>query len=152
MHLLGRDGEGECGIVLHDRVGRFHEKKRRLAVWIVAHLARMVGVVASDAVDAAYRKAQLAPGNGQRRHRADVDCVLGGAKIVFHLLPFSEGLFLSRQCRNQTGRLALPPRISRFGAVATAPNRETYIYPSSSPILATPKSYETKLRPGATPV
>ena len=40
-----------------DRVGRLLEEERRLARRIGAHLARMRGVVAADAVDAAHLEA-----------------------------------------------------------------------------------------------
>ena len=69
--------------VLHDGIRRLHEEERRLAVGVVPHLARVLGVVAAHAVDAPHRKACVAALDGQGRGGADVDDVLGVAKVVF---------------------------------------------------------------------
>ena len=44
----------------HHRTGGLHEKKRRFAFWIFAHLARMGGVVATNTKDTINRKAIFA--------------------------------------------------------------------------------------------
>ena len=77
MDILGADGVIDRRAALHDRVGRLHEEKWRLAIRVVAHLARVLGIVAADAKNAADRKAQIAARNRQRRPRADIDDVLG---------------------------------------------------------------------------
>ena len=49
-----------------DRVRRLLEEERRLACRIAAHLARMCGVVAADAVDAPHREALVTADDGDR--------------------------------------------------------------------------------------
>ncbi len=61
VQILGRRRIGDLGRILgvaadHDGVGRLAEEEGRLAVRIVAHLARMGGIVAADTEDAAHRK------------------------------------------------------------------------------------------------
>ena len=48
VHIAGRDRIREAPVAAHG-IGRFHEKKRRLTVWVMAHFAGMGGVVASHA-------------------------------------------------------------------------------------------------------
>jgi hypothetical protein len=51
------------------RVGRLHEEERRLAVRIVAHLPRMSGIVAPNAINPAHGIHALRTDNGQSRTR-----------------------------------------------------------------------------------
>ena len=81
MQVLGRLRIGNGRVIGHDRIRRLHEKKRRLAVGVVAHLARVLGVVATDAIDAPDREHVAAFHHRQRGRRADID-------YVFHALPF----------------------------------------------------------------
>src|SRR5829696_5272207 len=64
-----------------ERVSRLHEEKRRLAVRVVAHLARVGGVVAPDAVDPPHRKQIVGPHDGQGRARRLLDDVEHGARL-----------------------------------------------------------------------
>jgi hypothetical protein len=57
----------------HHRIGRLHEKKRRLLLRVLAHLARMRGVIATDAVNAVYWKFFFAADDRHRRDRPDVE-------------------------------------------------------------------------------
>ena len=66
-------------------------------VGIVAHLARMLGVVAPDTVDAAHGKAQVAAGDRQRRRRTDVDGVLRIVVVRLHLHYLQVQSFVRRQ-------------------------------------------------------
>ncbi|MNT07977.1 hypothetical protein D3C72_1427010 [compost metagenome] len=63
---LRRIRQVQRGTCLHrdDRVRRLAEEERRLAVGIEAHLARMGGVVAAHAIDAAHGELVVAAGNG----------------------------------------------------------------------------------------
>jgi hypothetical protein len=60
---------GHVGAVDQQGVGRFHEEERRLAIRIAAHFARVLGVVAADAEDAA---------DGEGPTAGDGDCGDGG--------------------------------------------------------------------------
>src|SRR5580658_1871403 len=68
---LGRIGDGAAAG--DDGVGRLHEEERRLAVGVMAHLARMLGIVPADAIDAMDGKALATNhrngGDGWRRDR-----------------------------------------------------------------------------------
>ena len=83
MDILGADRVIDRRAALHDRVGRLHEEKWRLAIRVVAHLARVFGVVAANAENAADWKAQVAARDRQRWPWADIDDVGGLAQIVF---------------------------------------------------------------------
>src|SRR5438045_3219375 len=52
VDVLRADGIGDRRAALHDGIRRLHEEERRLAIRVVAHLARMLGVIAADAVNA----------------------------------------------------------------------------------------------------
>jgi len=58
------------------RVGRLGEEERRLAVGVAAHLAGVLGVVASDAENAAHREAAAA-GDGNRGNRGGSENIVG---------------------------------------------------------------------------
>ena len=57
----------------HDGIGRLEEEKRRLFVRVFAHLARVGGVVASDAVNPMHGEATLVADNRDGRRRAHID-------------------------------------------------------------------------------
>jgi hypothetical protein len=61
MEVIGRDGEGQATAVRYDGGGRLHEEEGRLAVGVVAHLDRVLGVVASDAEDPEHREHGVGP-------------------------------------------------------------------------------------------
>ncbi|MNC85130.1 hypothetical protein D3C83_07100 [compost metagenome] len=70
--------EGDGGAVRNDGVRRLHEKERRLALGVMPHLARVLGVVAADAIDAPHREFLVALRYRQGRRRPEID-------RVFHL-------------------------------------------------------------------
>ena len=67
VQVLGRLRIRNGRAVGHNRIGRLHEEKRRLAIRIMAHLARVFGVVAADAIDAADREHFVALDDRQHR-------------------------------------------------------------------------------------
>lgn len=66
VQVCGLGRIGNDGPVGDDGVGRLHEEEGRLTVGIGPHLARMGGIVAADAVDAAHRK-RIAAHDGDGR-------------------------------------------------------------------------------------
>ena len=73
------DGYAKSPPVGHDGVRGLHEEERRLAVRVVAHLARVLGVVAADAVDAVDGKPPARALHGQGGGRLDRDHILHAA-------------------------------------------------------------------------
>ena len=67
-------------VVDDDRVGRLGEENRMLALDLRAHLLRVFGVVAADAIDAVNRKAHVGSGNRNTRDgtRGDGHRVIDG--------------------------------------------------------------------------
>ena len=57
VHVLGQGRIREITVVEDQVVGVFVEEKRQLAVRVMAHFAGVLGVVATDAVNPAHRKA-----------------------------------------------------------------------------------------------
>jgi hypothetical protein len=80
VHVLGQRRVGRCAAIGHDGVGGLGEEERRLAL-VLAHLADVLEIVASDAPDAAHRKRLVGAGDRNRslrRWRDDVALVVGG--------------------------------------------------------------------------
>src|SRR5438876_17405 len=72
----------------HDGVSRLSEEERRVLARVAAHLLRMLGVIAADAVNVADRKTAGAAGDRHGGNRPDWrSCVHG---IPSKLLSFTE--------------------------------------------------------------
>ena len=56
VQVVRRWGIGHVLAASDECVGRLHEEERRLTVRVVTHLAGMLGVVASHAVDPPHRE------------------------------------------------------------------------------------------------
>ncbi len=78
---LGRIGDGRA--VLHQRVRRFHEEEGLLAAGVAAHLARKLGIVPADAINAAHRKARRLARDGQGRQIPGRNGVFGHVSSAF---------------------------------------------------------------------
>src|SRR6266852_759814 len=75
--LLRERRVGDVAALRHDRVGRLGEEEGRLAVGVAAHLAGVLGVVASHAVDAPDREHGVGAAHGQRGQVPGRDHVAG---------------------------------------------------------------------------
>ena len=80
VHVAGVIGVGKIGAD-QEVVGILLEEERGLARRVLAHFARMGGVVAPDAVDTAHRKAVVAAAYGQARTRDRLDDVGHGIQL-----------------------------------------------------------------------
>ena len=91
VYVFGADRVANRRTVIDQRICGLHEEERWLAIRVVAHFTRMVGVVAAHAVDTPNGKALVAARNGDRRMRADVD----GERSHFQIR--NEGLMAAEQ-------------------------------------------------------
>ena len=77
VEVIGGDGEGEAAAVRHDGGGGLHEEEGRLAIGVVAHLDRVIGVVATDAEHARHREDGVGAVDRQRHRRRRWNRVVG---------------------------------------------------------------------------
>ena len=109
MHVLGGRRIGKRAV--EDQVVRvLLEEERRLAVRVAAHLDRVGGVVAADAIDAVDREQEVAAGDRQSRLRLRLDRIARAAGLNVHAwLPWGH---------DRDRPLHAPCHISRCGAIA----------------------------------
>ena len=69
VQVIGGDWEGQATAVWNDGGGGLHEEERRLAVGVVAHLDRVLGVVAPDAEDPQHGEDGVGAVDRQRHRR-----------------------------------------------------------------------------------
>jgi hypothetical protein len=77
VEVIGRGREGERPATRHNSDGGLHEKERRLPVRVVAHLDRVLGVIATDAEHAQDGEDRVRAVDRQRHRR-------GGGYGVLH--------------------------------------------------------------------
>lgn len=56
VQVFGGEGIGDLRIVWHNRIRRLAEKEGRLAIRVVTHFSRMLGIISANAVNAVHRE------------------------------------------------------------------------------------------------
>ena len=82
MEVGGLGRIGHVGAAGQHGIGRLGEEERLLAIGIATHLAGVLGVVATDAEDAAHRE-EPATSHGNRGDLRLIDDIAGHARAPF---------------------------------------------------------------------
>src|SRR5471030_1749473 len=99
VKVLGEHRVRECSRCGHDGVGGFRKEEWRLAVRVGSHLARMIGVVAPYAKDAAYGEGGARAGDGYS------DSLRGGEDVFGHIGELEDGGCLARTTATPTNNM-----------------------------------------------